>query len=297
MRVLLIGRNGQVGYELLRCLAPLGEIVAPGRAELDLSHADSVAGAVRGGGYDWIVNAAAYTAVDKAEQEPEAARVLNADAPGWLAEEALREHAALVHYSTDYVFDGTSANPYVETDPTAPLNVYGRTKLAGELAIRATHARHLIFRTSWVYGARGQNFMRTILRLAREREELTVVDDQWGAPTWSRMIAEVTALAMARMASATPEDWANMGGVYHLAASGATTWHGFASASLALDPRREQQRASLVRPIPTREYPRPARRPLNSRLDCSALHRVFGLRLPDWKHSLAQVLDDVAGSV
>lgn len=284
-RILLTGIHGQVGWELQRTLQPLGAVVACDRQTLDLADPDRLRTTLRDISPTLIVNPAAYTAVDKAESEPELAQAINGTAPGILAEEAKRLDALLVHYSTDYVFDGAKTTPYVEDDPTAPLGAYGRSKLAGEEAIRASGCRHLIFRTCWVYGARGHNFLRTMLRLARERDELRVVDDQHGTPTWSRMIAETTALALARHK--------DQQGIYHLAASGATTWHGFASAIIT----EASTRGLLGRTIPVRriasaDFPTPTRRPANSRLDCARLARDFGLSLPDWEAALRFCLDD-----
>ena len=223
-RILLTGKNGQVGWELQRTLAPLGEVVVLDRRQLDLSDPDQIRERVREISPDLIVNAAAYTAVDRAEAEPEPAMAVNGTAPGLLAEEAKRIGAAIIHYSTDYVFDGAKTTPYTEEDAPNPLNVYGRTKLAGEQAVQAAGVPHLILRTSWVYGMRGKNFLLTILRLAREREELKIVDDQIGAPTWSRTIAEATAQILT--SGAWPVSGAS--GIYHLTASGSTSWYGFA---------------------------------------------------------------------
>ena len=284
-RILLTGIHGQVGHELQRTLAPLGDVVALDRTALDLADPDSVRNTVRSLRPAIIVNPAAYTAVDKAESELDLAMAINATAPALLAEEAQRLGALLVHFSTDYVFDGSKATPYVETDPTAPISSYGRSKLAGEQAIAAAGCRHLIFRTCWVYGRRGQNFLRTMLRLAGEREELRVVADQHGAPTWSRMIAETTALALARHQGQQ--------GIYHLCAAGETTWHGFAEAIIALaHVRGLLPRATPVRRITTAEFPTPARRPANSRLSCDRLQRDFGLSMPDWEHTLDLCLND-----
>jgi len=276
-RILLTGRNGQVGWELQRTLAPLGEVTAYGYAELDLADPGRLAAAIRDAKPDVIVNAAAYTAVDQAESDIETAMAINATAPGILAEEAKRLGALLVHYSTDYVFDGRKDSPYTEEDTPNPLNAYGRSKLAGEQAILTSDCRHVILRTSWVYGNRGRNFLRTMLRLAAERDELRVVNDQTGAPTWSRMIAEATALALAR---AEPPL-----GLYHLASAGATTWHGFAAAILDLTQASRSCQPRLS-PCTTAEYPLPAARPPNSRLDCGRLAREAGLGLPDWKAAL-----------
>jgi dTDP-4-dehydrorhamnose reductase len=274
LRILLTGRDGQVGWELQKTLAPLGELTALGLAELDLSDAGRLREAVREANPDVIVNAAAYTAVDKAESERDVAFAVNATAPGILAEEAKRNGALLVHYSTDYVFDGTKPAPYVEEDEPNPLNVYGASKLAGERAIAASGCRHLILRTSWVYGPRGSNFYLTMLRLARERPELRVVDDQVGAPTSSLAIARATAQLLRRDAL----------GLYHMCAAGVTTWCGFARAILA--------RAGVATPvvaIGTEDYPMPAKRPLNSRLNCSRLHAAFGVALAPWEEQLSEV--------
>ena len=235
-----------------------------------------------------VVNAAAYTAVDKAETETELCRQINAVAPGVLAEEAKKLGALMVHYSTDYIFDGTKTSPYVETDAPNPLGAYGRTKLEGDRAVKASGANHLIFRLCWVYGARGQNFMLTMQRLAREREKLRVVGDQFGCPTWSRMIAETTALALQQVMAGA--DASTFNGEYHLAAAGQTSWHGFASRIIELMPEAERK-CRAVEKITTAEYPTPAKRPAYSVLDCGKLQKTFGLRLPNWEASLRQVLD------
>ncbi|HWQ90666.1 MAG TPA: dTDP-4-dehydrorhamnose reductase, partial [Clostridia bacterium] len=229
-----------------------------------------------------------YTAVDKAETDPDRCHQINGVAPGILAEEAKKSGAVLVHYSTDYVFDGFKSSPYTEEDVPNPLSAYGRSKLAGDLAVRDSGANHLLFRLCWVYGARGQNFMLTMMRLAREREKLRVVQDQLGSPTWCRMIAETTALALKQALAA--KDPAAFNGTYHLAASGYTSWHGFAEAIIKLMPA-EGKKCTLVEPITTREYPLPAHRPARSILSCEKLQRTFGLRLPDWEHSLKTVLE------
>ena len=288
-RILLTGRNGQVGWELARTLSTLGEVVATDSQRLDLSDADAIRRAVAEVRPRIIVNPAAHTAVDKAESEPDKARALNAVAPGVLAEEAEKLGALLVHYSTDYVFDGSGETPWREDDATGPLNVYGATKLAGEQAIRERCRRHLIFRTSWVYGARGANFLLTMRRLMKERPELKIVADQIGAPTWCRSLAEATAQVLAQvhspfMGADKPAPW----GVYHMTNAGETSWHGFAAAIQALDPSPAPAR--LV-PIPSSDYPTPARRPLNSRLDNGKLERVFGLRLPPWQEALERCLE------
>jgi dTDP-4-dehydrorhamnose reductase len=289
VNILVTGKNGQVGWELRRALLPLGRIHAFGHRELDLADADAVRRRLDESRPDVIVNAAAYTAVDKAEGDPELAHAVNAAAPGLLAEEAAKRGALLIHYSTDYVFDGAKAAPYVEADPTHPLGAYGRSKLAGELAVQAAGADHLIFRTSWVYAARGANFLRTILRLAAERDELRIVADQVGAPTWARLIAEATAHAL-KQAMAEREGDAFDSGIFHLAAAGETSWHGFAGAILA---GRSGLRVKAVTPITTAEYPLPAPRPANSRLDTGAFRTRFGLALPDWRDCLSLCLEEL----
>ena len=284
-RILLTGIDGQVGHELRRALQPLGEVIALDRTALDLAQPDHIRDIVRTVGPDVIVNPAAYTAVDQAESEAELALAINGAAPGILAEEAKRLNALLVHYSTDYVFDGAKPSPYGEDDPVGPINSYGRSKLAGEREIEAAGCRHLVFRTCWVYGLRGRNFLRTMLRLAAEHDELRVVADQFGAPTWARLIAEATALALARHAGQQ--------GIYHLAAAGATSWHGFAAAIVGHAHRTGLlAKAPPVRRLSSAEYPTPARRPANSRLDCARLEQDFGLRLPDWETQLRLCLDD-----
>ncbi len=286
-RFLVIGKIGQVGFELRRTLAPLGEVVSVDFPEIDLTTPDSVRRWVRDTGPKVIVNAAAYTAVDKAESEPERCQQINGQAPGVLAEEAKKLGALLVHYSTDYVFDGTKRSPYVEADLPNPLGTYGRSKLAGDQAVQQAGGAHLIFRLCWVYGGRGQNFMLTMMRLALEREKLRVVADQLGCPTWSRLIAEATALALKQVLAAPhPEEFS---GVYHLAAAGQTSWHGFAKAIIDLMP---EKKCNTIEAITTAEYPLPAKRPAYSVLDCEKLHRVFGLRLPDWESSLRHVVEE-----
>jgi len=285
MKILLTGGNGQVGWELRRTLACLGEVVAVDSKEMNLTDVDAIRRVVREVAPRIIVNPAAHTAVDKAESESEQAYAINAAAPGVLAEEAEKLGALLVHYSTDYVFDGSGERPWQEGDATGPLNVYGASKLAGEQAIQAACQRHLIFRTSWVYGARGANFLLSMRRLMRERPELKIVADQIGAPTWSRMLAEATALILSQQLSPTrgadrPEPW----GVYHMTNAGETSWNGFAEAIQTLD--GVESKARLL-PIPSSDYPTPAKRPLNSRLNNDKLARVFGVRLPDWRQALA----------
>lgn len=286
--VLLIGRNGQVGWELQRTLAPLGRVVAVDFPEIDLLDGGSVRQWIRETSPGVVVNAAAYTAVDKAESEPERCQQINGVAPGICAEECRKLGALLVHYSTDYIFDGTKQEPYVEKDAPNPPGAYGKAKLAGDLAVQQARGAHLIFRLCWVYGARGQNFLLTMQRLAREREQLRVVRDQVGCPTWSRMIAETTALALQQvLAAKQPEA---LHGVYHLAASGHTSWHGFAEAIIGLMPP-EARKCKSIQPISTAEYPLPARRPAYSVMSCEKLKRTFGLQLPDWQHSLKQVME------
>ena len=287
-RILLIGKIGQVGWELRRTLAPMAQVICVDFPEIDLTSGDSIRRWVRETRPTVVINAAAYTAVDKAESEPEKAMKINGLAPGILAEEAKKLGALLVHYSTDYVFDGAKTSPYVETDAPNPLGAYGRTKLAGDEAVRAVGGAHLIFRLCWVYGARGQNFMLTMMRLAREREKLRVVSDQVGCPTWSRMIAETTALALKQTVAAG--DVGALTGTYHLASSGVTSWHGFADAIVKLMPA-EGRKCVQVEAISTAEYPMPTKRPAYSVLACGKLERAFGLRLPHWEESLRQVLE------
>ena len=288
MRILLIGKNGQVGWELRRTLAPLAEVVAVDYPEINLTDTPALRQFVAGTRPTVVVNAAAYTAVDKAETETELCRQINAVAPGVLAGEAKKIGALMVHYSTDYIFDGAKTSPYVETDAPNPMSAYGRSKLEGDRAVKASGADHLIFRLCWVYGARGQNFMLTMQRLAREREKLRVVGDQFGCPTWSRMIAETTALALKQVLAGA--DRSGFNGEYHLAAGGQTNWHEFASRIIELMPEAERK-CRAVEKITTPEYPTPARRPAYSVLDCGKLQKTFGLRLPDWEASLRQILD------
>jgi dTDP-4-dehydrorhamnose reductase len=290
---LVLGAEGQVGFELVRELAPLGAVLPLTRAQLDVADAAAVRAVVRAARPTVVVNAAAYTAVDAAETDAERCRLVNAVGPGVLAEEAERLGAALIHYSTDYVFDGESARPYTEADRPNPRSVYGATKLAGEEAVAAASTAHVVLRLSWVYGLRGRNFLRTMLRLAREREELRVVDDQTGAPTWSRMIAAATAQLLAG-AARSPLGMhgaiAELRGVYHLSAGGATTWHGFAEALLAADPDRAEQRCRAVHAIATSEYPTPARRPAYSVLDNAKARARLGVWLPAWDRQLELAL-------
>lgn len=293
MKILLLGPNGQLGWELQRALAPLGELLVCGRAQGgDLAQPDTLAATVRAARPDVVVNAAAYTAVDKAESEPELARTINATAPAVLASEAAALGATLLHYSTDYVFDGTGSQARDEDAPTGPLSVYGHTKLEGEQAIRASGCRHLILRTSWVYATRGGNFAKTMLRLAAEREELKVINDQIGAPTGADLLADVSAHAL-RHLHQHPE----LAGTYHVAAGGETSWHGY--ARFAIELARAQGRPlkvppEAVHPIPTTAYPTPAQRPLNSRLNTLRFQQAFGLHLPPWQAGVTRLLTELA---
>lgn len=299
MKLLLLGRNGQVGWELQRSLSVLGGVVTLDRASKDhcgdLSDLEGIARTVREVRPDVIVNAAAYTAVDKAESQPDLAHRINADAPGVLAQEAQRLGAWLVHYSTDYVFDGSGVRPWAETDAPAPLSVYGRSKLEGERAIAAHCERHLILRTSWVYAARGGNFIKTMLRLAQERERLTVIDDQHGAPTSAELLADVTAHAVRQFAAAATGGKA-LAGIYHLAAAGETTWHGYASHLLSQAQRLKPDfplKAIEIAPVTSEAFVTAARRPLNSRLDTAKLGAAFGLTLPPWQQGVNRVLEEI----
>jgi dTDP-4-dehydrorhamnose reductase len=295
MNILLFGKSGQVGWELQRSLSVLGSVTA-----LDFDSSDhcgdfnnpvGIAETVRALRPDVIVNAAAHTAVDKAESEPDFARVLNATTPGVLAEEAARLGAWLVHYSTDYVFDGSGSRPWVETDTPAPLSVYGATKLEGERLIQQSGGQHLILRTSWVYAARGGNFAKTMLRLAQERERLTVIDDQWGSPTGADLLADVTAHALRHLRE-RPQD----GGLYHCVAGGETTWYSYANYVIALARQAQPAiniKATEVAPVPTSAFPTPARRPHNSRLETTRLQATFGLALPHWQQGVARMLTEI----
>ena len=277
MKILLLGKNGQIGWELQRTLAPFGEITALGRRELDLANGPAISQAVRTVRPDLIVNAAAYTAVDKAEEEPELAMAINGIAPGILAAEAAQTKALLIHYSTDYVFNGTKQTPYVEKDAPNPINTYGQTKLAGEEAIINTGCRHLILRTSWVYGSRGQNFLLTILHLAAERNELAIVNDQHGTPTWCRMIAEATAQIIA-----TGRTFKCVEGIYHLTAAGQTTWYGFAEAIIN-NLKQKNKQLPLLKAIKTADNPTPATRPAYSVLDNNLIEKNYNICLPHWQ--------------
>lgn len=282
MKILLTGRTGQVGYELERSLQGLGEVVAVDRSQMDLANLDQVRDVIRQVKPTLIVNPAAYTAVDLAESEPELAMRINGEAPAVMAEEAKKLGAAMIHYSTDYVFDGTKLSPYLESDPTNPVNVYGRTKLAGEQAIQDAGVRHLILRTSWVYGMRGKNFLLTVLRLAQQREELRIVGDQHGSPTWCRTIADTTARAILQ-ARDSVDWWEQKGGLYHLTAQGQTTWAGLAESILTNIPLA---RKPIVTKITTPEYPVPARRPANSVMSCEKIMSNMQFGLPAWNTAL-----------
>jgi len=297
MKILLLGKNGQVGWELQRSLAPLGEVLALDQHSTDhcgdLSQPERLADTVRAYQPNFIVNAAAHTAVDRAESEPDLARCLNASAPAALAKAAAEVGAWLVHYSTDYVFDGSGDHARQEGEGVGPLSVYGQTKLEGEQAIVASGCKYLIFRTSWVYAARGGNFAKTMLRLAQEREKLTVIDDQHGAPTGADLIADVTAHAMRRVLNTQN---ISLGGVYHLVASGETTWHGYANHVIAQAKAIKPDapwRTNQIEPVPTRAFPTPATRPLNSRLCTQKLQQTFGLVLPPWQQGVNRMLAEI----
>lgn len=297
MRFLVVGGNGQVGFELQRALAPLGEVRAVDFPEVDITDAGALTRLVRETAPDVLFNAAAYTAVDRAESDEATAMAVNGTAPGLMATEMARLGGLLVHYSTDYVFDGRAPGARTEDDPTGPLSAYGRTKLAGEQAVRAAGGAHLVFRTAWVYGRRGGNFLLTMIRLMRERDELRVVADQHGTPTWCRTLARVPA-------DIVRQHWADpagrerlrgeLGGLYHLTSGGETTWHEYALAIRDLAPELAQRRHVRVQPIATAEYPLPAPRPAWSVLDSSRIGRVFGVHPPHWREALAHCLSEPA---
>jgi len=300
MRILLLGANGQVGWELQRALAPVGDLFAldrRGRDGLcgDLSRPMELVKSVRSLSPQIIVNAAAYTAVDKAESEPDLARTVNAQAPEVLAEQAREMDALLVHYSTDYIFDGTGTTAWREEDSAAPINAYGQTKWEGEQAVRQSGGRHLIVRTSWVYAARGRNFLRSILRLAAERESLRIVNDQFGAPTGAELIADVTAAALVELREGQGEP-----GTYHVAARGEASWYEYARF-IVQEARSAGYPLSMtedaIAPIPTKDFPTPAARPRNSRLSCEKLERSFGLRLPGWRAGVRRVITELREAV
>jgi dTDP-4-dehydrorhamnose reductase len=285
MKILLTGTTGQVGWELQRTLMTVGDVISVGRNQLDLAKPDTICQTIRDVKPDLIVNPAAYTAVDKAESEPDLAMIINGIAPGIIAEEAQRIGAAIIHYSTDYVFDGNKNTPYLENDQPNPQNIYGKTKLAGEEAIKSVGVNYLIFRTSWVYGFYGKNFLLTMQKLAKER-------DQIGAPTWSRMIAEITAQIVSQSQQNPTDFFSSKGGLYHLSPSGKTSWYGFAKAIFndEFPPKNERKLQRLI-PITTPEYPTPAIRPAFSLLDHQKLSHTFGLKMPNWEQVLRLVLD------
>jgi len=285
MKILLTGRNGQVGYELERSLQGFGEIIAIDRTQMDLANLAQVRDLIRAVKPNLIINPAAYTAVDQAEAEPDLAMRINGQAPGVMAEEAKKLGAAMIHYSTDYVFDGAKATPYLETDATGPINVYGATKLAGEQAIQAAGIPHMILRTSWVYGMRGNNFLRTILRLAQERDELRIITDQYGAPTWCRTVADSTGhiVAMQKNARDAQDWWQQHSGIYNLTAQGQTTWYGFAQA--ILESAAITSKPCLI-PIATQDYPLPAKRPPHSVMSSEKYMITFMKVLPNWRAAL-----------
>jgi dTDP-4-dehydrorhamnose reductase len=294
LKIMLTGENGQVGWELNRSLLPLGEVIALDRSEADLSKPEELRPLVRSIKPNVIVNAAAYTAVDKAESEEELATTINGASPGVLAEEASNIGALLVHYSTDYVFDGSKISPYLEDDAPNPINAYGRSKLKGEQAIQSTEANFLIFRTSWVYASRGQNFLSTILRLSKERESLKIVADQIGIPTWARLIAETTAHCV-KQSIEEMQTQTFHSGLYNLTSSGETSWFGFSNSIVEIARRKVMEGLTVknIEPIPTPEYPTPARRPLNSRLAIEKLQCRFNLRMPQWLQALQLCMEEV----
>jgi dTDP-4-dehydrorhamnose reductase len=298
-RILLTGATGQVGGELLKTLESLGDVVAPERALMDLANAASIRRVIRSVRPRWIVNPGAYTAVDKAESEPDLAYAINAEAVKVIGEEARALDAGVIHFSTDYVFDGLGNKPYVETDATGPVSVYGASKLAGEKALGESGAGHIIFRTSWVYGTQGKNFLLTILKLARERDRLRIVADQHGTPTWSRDLARMTAHVIERFEAAAQMTGLkaaiqDASGVYHAAGGGETTWFEFAAEALQLQREREPEvRLATVDAIPTAQYPTPAKRPFNSRLNCNKLTQRFRWTMMDWRDSLREVLAEI----
>ncbi|MEQ1530056.1 MAG: dTDP-4-dehydrorhamnose reductase [Methylococcales bacterium] len=295
MKILVTGGTGQVGWELRRTLQALGEVVSVSREQADLSDLDALRRTLQTIKPDIVVNPAAYTAVDKAETDQEQAFLVNAKAPGVLAEEVKKLGGLLIHYSTDYVFDGSNSVAYTETDATNPLNVYGKSKLAGEQAIQAIGCQHLLIRTSWVYAARGQNFLKTILRLAAEREELNIVADQIGSPTWARLIAEVTAHMLRQSVLEIRQDDFHSD-VYNLTSAGSTSWHGFAQAivNVAHKQGKLQHKNPNIKPIPATAYPVPAPRPANSRLSVSKLETHFNLLMPSWRDALQMCMEEIA---
>jgi dTDP-4-dehydrorhamnose reductase len=289
-RILVTGRNGQVGYELRRTISTLGNIIAVDRKEMDLCDPDQIRQQIQNTKPDLIINTAAYTAVDQAESDAETAMQINGTAPGIIAAEAKKIGAAMIHYSTDYVFDGSKSTPYLETDTPNPVSIYGKTKLAGEQAVQAVGLPHLILRTSWVYGKHGKNFYNTILRLAHEREELGIVDDQVGCPTWSRTIAETTAQLIAQQLLTKEGNYfSDCSGIYNLVSKGQTSWYKFAKRFLELDPRRAEQTLTKLKPIGTDQYPTPAKRPTYSVMSTQKLESTFSLAMPQWEHCVELV--------
>ena len=290
IRLLLLGNQGQLGWELHRSLAPLGELVALDQPQLDLTDLESLRAVIRSSHPDVILNATAYTAVDRAESEPYLAQRINVHAPEAMAEEALRLPAALIHYSTDFVFNGETDRPYTEADAPDPLNVYGATKLAGEQAIRAVGGAYLILRTSWVYSLRRKCFVTQVLGWARNSRNLRLASDQYGSPTWSRILAETTALLIARLGGSPRDRLREVAGLYHLAGDGAASRHEWGKLVLELDPRPEEHQVEDVGPASESEFAAPARRPRYSALDCGRFRSTFGLQLPDWKEALRMAM-------
>lgn len=291
MKILLTGKNGQVGYELVRGLQALAEVVATDRHSFDLASTVEIEQKIKTLNPDLIINAAAYTAVDKAEQDYQQAHLINSVAPSQIAQTCRELGIPIIHFSTDYVFDGSKGSPWKETDTPSPINAYGETKLGGELAIQASGAAYMIFRTSWVYGARGHNFYRTMCRLAEEKTSLNIVDDQMGAPTWSRHIADVVCQIITMAKSGEQDFWQENSGLYHLTASGQTSWYGFANAIFE-ELSQKQFITPSVTAITSKDYPLPAKRPVYSCLDNSLLKKRFSVCLPDWRASLALVMQD-----
>lgn len=295
MKILLFGKNGQLGWELQRSLLPLGQVLSVGRKDVNMEDMNALSKCVQQFQPDIVVNAAAYTAVDKAESEPEKAYLINSEAVGVLASEANKYNAWLVHFSTDYVFDGKKSSPYDEEDKSIPLSIYGKSKLGGEKLIQKNHTKYLIFRTSWVYGAHGHNFAKTILKLAKEKEELKIINDQFGAPTSAELIADITALALFKIGQTT--NFEDYRGIYHLTASGETSWHGFAQAIIERAHLYKNIRIRTlpesVKTITTNEYPVAATRPKNSRLTTSKLCKKFNVYLPDWHYHMHRLIDEL----
>lgn len=291
MRILLFGKNGQLGWELHRSLLPLGEIVAIDQEDINLVDTERLPGFIRGMNPQVIINPAAYTQVDKAESEPELARAVNAIAPGVMAEEAKRLGALFIHYSTDYVFDGKKGEPYTEEDPPNPINVYGETKLEGERAVGTVGGNYLILRTSWVYSMRVSSFPTKVLRWARERDDLRIVDDQIGSPTWARVLAETTAILLAKCVESPDKLLSEQKGIYHVAGDGYTSRFDWARLILELDPKPEEHVYRELQPASSSDFPTPAERPLFTALDCDRFHSVFKLRLPDWNPALRMAME------